>query len=141
MSVTIVIEVPPQLVLNANDGADRWVRAPKVKELRTRAAWMKLAQARNARFERARCTCTITFANRSRRRDTHNWMPTVKAIIDGLVSGANPRPKGAGPWPQGLLPDDNSDHLTGPDLREGHDPTLTPGHIRVALTFTEEPTP
>lgn len=137
-AVTVTIDVPKHLVLNANDRRNRYAQGRKVKELRTMAAWAKLAQARTVRFDRAHCAGVIHFATRSRNRDTHNWMPTIKAIVDGLVSGAAPRPKGAGPWPNGILPDDNSQHLTGPDLREAQDPTLKPGALRIELTFTQE---
>lgn len=41
-----------------------------------------------------------------RRRDPHNWMPTAKAAIDGLVDA-------------GVFLDDNADTVIGPDMRLG----------------------
>jgi hypothetical protein len=45
----------------------------------------------------------------NRRRDPGNWAPSAKAALDGIVLA-------------GLLPDDNSRHVVGPDGRLG-----TPG--------------
>lgn len=42
----------------------------------------------------------------SRAYDAHNLIPTVKAIIDGLVDYQ-------------LITDDTNKHLIGPDMREG----------------------
>lgn len=41
-----------------------------------------------------------------RRRDAANYQPTLKAIVDGLVD-------------YGLIPDDSTKHLDGPDIRIG----------------------
>ncbi|MDP8971179.1 MAG: hypothetical protein M3N52_11940 [Actinomycetota bacterium] len=40
------------------------------------------------------------------RRDPHNWFPTAKAAVDGLVDA-------------GVLPDDRAELVTGPDMRLG----------------------
>ncbi|WP_128683426.1 hypothetical protein [Actinomyces qiguomingii] len=58
--------------------------------------------SRAPRLERARIVIESLFPDR-RRRDTHNLMPTVKPIVDGLVDA-------------GLLPDDDTRHLVGPHL-------------------------
>lgn len=55
---------------------------------------------------RAHIICTIHKTN-NRAYDVHNLYGTAKAAIDGLVSD------------YGLLPDDNNDYLTGPDMRHG----------------------
>lgn len=135
----VQLDVPKYLVLNLNDRRDPRAQARLVRELRTAAAWHKLAQARGIRYERAHCLALLTFPNRSRNRDPHNYTPTLKAIIDGLVSGGPDAPT---PWPHGLLPDDNSTHLIGPDLRDDVDRTLPLGiGLRLTLTFTaQEPT-
>lgn len=57
-----------------------------------------------------------------RRRDVHNVMPTVKAIVDGLVDA-------------GFLADDNDAHLVGPDLRPAPD-LVAQSELR--FTITEE---
>lgn len=52
--------------------------------------------------------------------DAHNLLPTLKAIIDGLVD-------------YGLIPDDSNKHLTGPDIRQGGHRRDRPG---ITLTIT-----
>ena len=53
----------------------------------------------------------------NRSYDCHNYLPTAKAIVDGLVD-------------YGLLPDDNNDHLEGPDMRRGQK------HAQPGITIT-----
>lgn len=43
----------------------------------------------------------------NRDRDAHNYMPTLKAIVDGIVTD------------YGLVKDDSSRYLIGPDIRIG----------------------
>ena len=59
--------------------------------------------ARCPSLERARLVAWVRFPD-GRRRDLHNYMPTLKALVDGLVDA-------------GLLPDDDVRHLQGPDMR------------------------
>lgn len=60
---------------------------------------------------------------RNTRSDAGNFYPTAKAAIDGMVDA-------------GILPDDNDDYVTGPDMRRGkHDEprltiVITPGETR-----------
>lgn len=54
-------------------------------------------------IEQAWVIACFSFGDR-RRRDVHNFMPTVKAAIDGLTDA-------------GLWIDDRDGILTGPDLR------------------------
>lgn len=63
-----------------------------------------------------------------RRRDPHNWMPTVKAVIDGI--------RRAGIWP-----DDNSEWVTThePDLRPVPPDTVRRERVYVRLV-PREPT-
>jgi hypothetical protein len=51
-----------------------------------------------------------------------NYYPTAKAILDGLVDA-------------GVLPDDNDDHVTGPDMRR----TRPNGPLQVTITIREIP--
>lgn len=57
----------------------------------------------------------------NRNRDVHNFYPTLKALVDGLVD-------------YGLVPDDSHHFLVGPDLRYG--PPVK-GLGEVVLTVTE----
>ena len=77
----------------------RWRR---IRELREQACTMATLQ-RAPRMDRARLVVTVSLPDR-RRRDLHNFTPTIKAIVDGLVDA-------------GVLPDDDAFHLSGPDWR------------------------
>jgi hypothetical protein len=104
---TVVIPCPAGW-LNANSRTDRRRQTPD------RRAWRDAANlyARAAKLPglgKAHLVATLHFTDR-RHRDTHNYYPTIKAIVDGLVD-------------YGLLPDDSSLYLSGPDLRLG-DPVL-----------------
>lgn len=55
---------------------------------------------------RAHITATV-HKTTGRSYDVANLYPTIKAVIDGLVTD------------YGLLPDDDNAHLTGPDMRAG----------------------
>jgi hypothetical protein len=90
--------------INANE-RDHWrVRAQKTLEWRTAGAryagWAQLPTIAHAHI-----TAELHFRD-NRARDAHNYYPTLKAIIDGLVD-------------HGLLADDSTQHLTGPDIRVG----------------------
>jgi crossover junction endodeoxyribonuclease RusA len=61
--------------------------------------------AKLPRLAKAHILAELRFPNRIR-RDAHNYYPTLKAIVDGLVD-------------YGLLPDDSTEYLDGPDIRLG----------------------
>lgn len=70
------------------------------------------------------------------RGDVHNYMPTAKAIVDGLVR----KPDNRGVMQDGYLTDDNDRVVVGPDLRRGWDPTLKQGRlhfVRVTVDVVE----
>lgn len=96
------IEVPQADMLSLNDRADRRAQSSRVRALRAQARVMARA-ARCPSLERARIVAWLRFPD-ARRRDLHNYMPTLKALVDGLVDA-------------GLLPDDSTAHLQGPDTR------------------------
>jgi len=90
--------------LNANDrGAWRQHNA-KIRSWRESAKQCAQA-AKLPKLQRAHVVATFSFQT-AQRRDIHNWGPTAKAIMDGLID-------------YGLLPDDSTAYLTGPDLRVG----------------------
>ena len=60
------------------------------------------------RLQRAHITVTISWPDRIR-RDPANYTLTAKPIVDGLVDA-------------GLLPDDDHEHVTGPDMRRARGP-------------------
>ncbi len=87
----------PDRYMSMND-RDHWrAKACRVKAWRHAA----YAHATNARFHvLVPCTVQLTLdVPDSRRRDPHNYYPTVKAVVDGLVD--------AGCWP-----DDTPEYVT-----------------------------
>lgn len=94
-------------MLSLNGRADRRTLSPRIRTLRMQARVMARA-AHCPTFMRARLVAWVRFPD-GRRRDIHNYMPTLKALVDGLVDA-------------GLLPDDDARHLQGPDMR------LDPSH-------------
>lgn len=59
------------------------------------------------------------------RFDPANAYPTIKAAIDGLTDA-------------GLWPDDDKEHLVGPDMRAGEPmPELKPGWHRIIIDIEE----
>lgn len=79
-------------------------------------------------MQRAHVVVEVAWPTR-RRRDVANVAPTVKALIDGLVTDGH------------LLPDDDDAHLTGPDLRPAGVLSGKPGHTRLTFHIHEEPQP
>ena len=124
MTVTLSLSFTPAEVVSAN-GRLHWARkARMVAEIRHRAA-MCWRLAGSPRLDRVGCVVHVGYPD-ARRRDAHNLMPTVKALIDGFVH----------PFPgvRGLLVDDDDTRLTGPDLRhEG----ITPGQYTLEFVFEE----
>ena len=102
-SWTVTIPAPA-VWLNANSRADRR------REARTRRAWRDAAhiyarQAKLPKLGRASIIAELRFTDK-RRRDAHNYYPTVKACIDGMVD-------------YGLLDDDSDEFLVSVDIRRG----------------------
>lgn len=96
------ILIPSAQMLSLNDRGDRRRTAPTVKNLRT-MAMIRARAAGIGRSERLRIVAWMRFPD-ARRRDPHNYMPTLKALVDGFVDA-------------GVLPDDDKRHLQGPDPR------------------------
>lgn len=108
------VELPPKtLLLNANDSMHWHKKAQIVQSLRN-VGWTMARAHKLPSLERAHVLYVIhpdtMKRNRTvqgkQRRDPGNWAPAAKAVIDGFVD-------------YGLLPDDNSERLLGPDPRIG----------------------
>ena len=98
---TLTFNLPRALIINANERI-HW--APKAAKTRNLRAMARLAALEDGtHLNRAHLTIEIGYPD-NRRRDDHNLMPTMKALIDGAVDG-------------GVLADDSREYLTGPDLR------------------------
>lgn len=90
--------------LNLNERLHWAEKSRRTRQWRQAAA-IYARSAKLPHLHRVQIEAFICFPDR-RRRDVHNWMPTVKAIVDGLVD-------------YGLIPDDSDANLIGPDLRTG----------------------
>ncbi|MET7713734.1 hypothetical protein [Streptomyces sp. NPDC005407] len=93
------------LLINANQTLHYRKKADLVKALRN-TAWALARQAKLPALQRAHIFYVIHPDTKGRRRDPGNWSPSAKAAVDGLVDA-------------GILPDDNSTRLIGPDPRIG----------------------
>lgn len=91
----MILLKPP--LLNANTQMHWAIKAKKVKEIRSRAAWLAMV-ARIPRLQKAIIIAVVHPGVRTRRFDPQNWAPSVKAAIDGLVDA-------------GVLPDDSAKYL------------------------------
>lgn len=122
-TLTIIAPAP---WLNANSRMDLRRQTPDRRAWRD-AGHLYAKQAKLPTLGKAHITADLCFTF-ARRRDPHNYYPTVKAVVDGLVD-------------YGLLPDDSSDYLVGPDLRLGQLVNAKSKYAaagRLVLTIREE---
>lgn len=100
---TFTLTIPaPAGWLSANHRRDRRAETTDRRAWRDAAGWRARAE-KLPRLEKAHIVAWLFFGDK-RRRDAHNYMPTLKATIDGIVDS-------------GLIPNDDDAHLTGPDMR------------------------
>ena len=92
-------------LINANQNIHFRRKAELVKVIRN-AAWTMARHSNIPALQRAHVYFVIHPDEVVKRRDPGNWAPSAKAAVDGLVDA-------------GILPDDNKDHLLGPDPRIG----------------------
>lgn len=102
----IRLALPAEInLINANDRMHPARRAGFIKVIR-QAAWVMARHDKVPALQRAHIFYVVHPDTQERRRDPGNWSPSAKAAVDGLVDA-------------GVLPDDNKDHLLGPDPRIG----------------------
>lgn len=97
----------PAEYLTLNQRLHWWERAARTEAWRTAAALHARNAARQDGIGTPLPSCDLRFVfsvKGNRRRDPHNWVATVKPIVDGLVD--------AGWWP-----DDTPDHLSTTEPR------------------------
>lgn len=126
--VCIDLEVPARDVATLNGSrGHHMVHAKKVAPLRDLGHHVVRASPhRGVTLAAADLEVALGWPTRVR-RDAHNVIPTLKALIDGMVDA-------------GLLPDDDDRHLTGPDLRPYY--AGDKGLVLMRFVYTErEPTP
>ena len=127
-TVSITVAIPSSEILTSNQRLHWRAKAEKTSNIRQRSL-LSWRIAGSPRMERARCVAHLAYPN-NRNRDAGNLQPTIKAAIDGIVSG----PGNTGGC---LLPDDDDAHLIGPDLRHT-DGDVTPGYLTITFDFFEE---
>lgn len=88
--------------MSSND-RDHWMRRKTLSAYYRQAARDSAVAQRIPPLGCAWIVGWLAFGSR-RRRDDHNYMPTVKACVDGVVDA-------------GVLADDSYRYLVGPDLR------------------------
>ncbi|WP_371099840.1 hypothetical protein [Streptomyces sp. PU_AKi4] len=92
-------------LINANQNLHYRRKAELVKVIRN-AAWTMARHHHIPALQRAHIYFVIHPDTSIKRRDPGNWAPSAKAAVDGLVDA-------------GVLPDDDSTRLLGPDPRIG----------------------
>lgn len=121
------ILIPSAQMLSLNDRGDRRRTTPTVKNLRT-TAMIRARAAGIGQSDKLRLVAWLRFPD-ARRRDPHNYMPTLKAMVDGFVDA-------------GVLTDDDKHHLQGPDPRCDSLAPMTAkclGSKMVGITFEAYP--
>lgn len=119
MSQELTIDIPAAMWQSSNQRLHHMERARRTRHVRTLAGWT--ARQLKPVTGPVHVMAHVSAPKRSR-ADVGNTYPTVKAIIDGCTDA-------------GIWPDDNDDHLTGPDMRRGQ-PTGLPGTYRVRIVIT-----
>jgi crossover junction endodeoxyribonuclease RusA len=89
----------PADMITLNDRLHRMKEAALIVAWREAVGWQALAKFRRTHHLPPSIVDVALPVKGKRRRDPHNWTPTAKAALDGLVD--------AGWWP-----DDNSDWVT-----------------------------
>jgi crossover junction endodeoxyribonuclease RusA len=94
-----------QDLLNANQRLHWAAKARITRQLRS-DAFLLAKYHKVPHLERVHVFCVVEPDPRTRRRDPGNWSVSAKALVDGLVDA-------------GVVDDDDSKHLVGPDMRLG----------------------
>lgn len=109
--MSLSIEFPPPAKALTMNQRLHWAQKAKLTQAwRSDTAWAAVARKPRLR-DLPPCLVTVHLPVKgNRRRDPHNWFPTIKPIIDGLVDA-------------GLWPDDTPDWVrcTEPVLVVGAD--------------------
>lgn len=120
---TMTLTVPlPAKPLNLNDRRYRYEHAALVRTWREAAGWWAKQHRLSTRsaIEPVEVWFEFGTTQPKRRRDPHNWYPTIKAVLDGFTDAA-------------VWADDDSAHV------RTYEPTFTdkvpPEHLRINLTW------
>lgn len=116
-------------MLTSNQRPHYMAEARLKKRLRSDATSL-IAPHRLPRIQRAAIFYVLHPRSINRSRDPGNWAPTAKAYVDGLVT-----PNPIRPGEHHLLPDDDHEHLLGPNPVIGA--PVTTGFARMSLVIVE----
>lgn len=101
----LAIALPERLALLSSNQRQHWAaKAKRTRMIRDAAAWA--ARSHRAEPMSRVCVTAVIHPKTARRFDPHNYQPTVKAAIDGLVDA-------------GLLVDDDSKRVVSVAFRAG----------------------
>lgn len=115
---TFTFTLPRCILVSQNDRDHYKAKAAKTAQLRAIAT----AKGLGAKTVTTPCTLDVLVGwPTRRRRDRINVSPTVKALVDGLVSA-------------GVLVDDSDDHIVAETYRSHHG--SDPKQTEITLTFT-----
>lgn len=119
MHQTLTLTIPRRLILSSNDRRHYHDHRRRVADLRALAA--TAARHELTPMHAATLDVVIGYPDR-RRRDTPNMWPTIKPILDGIVTDAR------------MLPDDDDEHLPSVTFRRSVTPCPR-GYVAVTLVF------
>ena len=134
MPETLTLYLSRAQIITANE-RKHWAQTAPVKQV-LRALGFKAALSL-PRYERVRLVVVVSYPDRVA-RDVANLQPTLKALVDGMVSGLD----GKAPAEAGILPDDNDRYFVGPHMEWSgvlSDKPGRSGSFRFDLTFEALP--
>jgi hypothetical protein len=103
--------------LSSNDRHAHWAQRSKLTAQWRQAAYKAMLAAHLPRLNRVRIVATALVPN-ARLRDSNNLEPTAKACIDGIRDHTERiADTKVAVQLRGCLPDDNTKHVVGPDMR------------------------
>lgn len=120
--IEVITVQAPDKALNMNDRMNHWEKARRTATWRDAAFWWAKQHRLMCRGAQGPVEVWFEFgaSNPKKRRDPHNWYPTIKAILDGFTTAA-------------VWADDDSEHV------KTYEPTFTDavpvGYIRISLTW------
>lgn len=117
----LTIDIPAAMWQSSNQRLHHMERARRTRHVRTLAGHL----GRQQLTPEPGPVHVVAYVSspKASKADVGNSYPAIKACVDGGLTDA------------GILPDDNDDHLVGPDMRRAA-PTGTPGMYRVRLVIT-----
>lgn len=123
VATTYVVALPAGMkLLNANDTLHWRAKADLIESIGDAAIVLTRA-AKVPRLDRVTIRAVL-HPHDNRRRDPHNWYPSIKAAIDGIVRA-------------GALPDDDAKHLLSVEVVLG-DPVKR-GQLVLHITPVTDP--